>query len=177
MHVERDGGRDLADYAACGHDAGGPMLRLAARMRGAQFLDGGPVDETAEPEVEEGAQLYELVDAHLALAVEHVPEPLTVNADPTSQLGYADSSLTSRAFDETDDGILVYLVVFRRVHSGLAGQTYECEAPFQAPAWTYGQRSPTSGRDASACASLFSWRTARASTLPFAHGKAPDWLP
>lgn len=88
---------EIPDHVAGGHDEGAPLLRLAMRLRGAQVLDGGPVDEAAEPEVEEGTQLDELVDAHLALAVEHVPEPLPVNSDPASQLGYADSSLVSRA--------------------------------------------------------------------------------
>ncbi len=105
-HVERDGGGGPADHAAGGHDAGGPLLHLAARMRGAQVLDGRPVDETAESEVEEDAKPYELVDAHLALAVEHVPEPLPVNADPTSQLGYADSPFGAGGLEGCHDAAL-----------------------------------------------------------------------
>lgn len=103
-HVERDGGGGPAGHAAGGHDEGEPLLRLAVRMRGAQFLDGSPVDEAAEPEVEEGTQLYKLVDAHLALPVEHVPEPLTVDADPTSQLGYADAVPLAHVLDCSNDG-------------------------------------------------------------------------
>lgn len=68
------------------------VLSFAEWLRRAQVLDRGSVDETAEPEVEESAQLDELLHAHLALPVQDVPEPLSVNADATSKLGHTNAS-------------------------------------------------------------------------------------
>lgn len=65
---------------------------FAERMRRPQALDRGPVDEAAETEIEEGAQLDELVHAHLALPAQDVPEPLSVHVDTTSKLGHPDAS-------------------------------------------------------------------------------------
>lgn len=68
------------------------VLSFTEWLRRAQAFDRGSVDEAAEAEVEEGAQLDELLHAHLALPVQDVPEPLSVNADTTRKLGHTDAS-------------------------------------------------------------------------------------
>lgn len=73
--------------------ADGQASLLTAWTRRAQSLDGCPVDEAAHPEVEESAQLDELVHAHLTLPVQHVPEPLTIHADAACKLRDADASV------------------------------------------------------------------------------------
>jgi hypothetical protein len=67
------------------------VLSFAEWLRRAQAFDRGLVDETAEPEIEERAQLDELVHSHLALPVQDVSQPLSVNADATSKLGHSDA--------------------------------------------------------------------------------------
>lgn len=69
------------------------VLSFAEWLRRAQAFDCGSVDEAAEAEVEEGAQLDELLHAHFALPVQDVPEPLSVNADTARKLGHTDASL------------------------------------------------------------------------------------
>lgn len=66
-------------------------LSFAEWLRRAQAFDRGSVDEAAEAEVEEGAQLDELLHAHLALPVQNVPEPLPIHADATCELGHSDA--------------------------------------------------------------------------------------
>ena len=68
------------------------VLSFAEWLRRAQAFGRGLVDEAAKPEIEEGAQLDELLHAHLALAVQDVPEPLSVHADATREPGHADAA-------------------------------------------------------------------------------------
>ena len=65
------------------------------RLRRAQTFDRGSVDEAAEAQVEEGAQLDELFHAHLALPVRDVSEPLSVRADATCEFGHPDASFVA----------------------------------------------------------------------------------
>ena len=91
------------------------------RLRRAQALDGGSVDEAAEAEIEEGAQLDELLHAHLALSVQDVPQPLSIHADTTSKLGYAYPAIPSQVLNMFDDSSLVDMHANRLIrHDGIA---------------------------------------------------------
>ena len=79
------------------------VLSFAEWVRRAQAFDRGLVDEAAEPEIEERAQLDELLHSHLALPVQDVPEPLSVNTDATRKLGDAYSSLFPRGINYAHD--------------------------------------------------------------------------
>ena len=94
---------------------------FAERLRRSQAFDRGSVDEAAEPEVEESAQLDELLHAHLALPVQDVPEPLSVHADATRELGYAYPAISSQILNMFDDSSLVDMrVICRARHDGIA---------------------------------------------------------
>ena len=80
---------------------------FAERLRRAQSFDRGPVDEAAEAQVEEGAQLDELVHAHLALTVQDVPEPLPVHADAARQFGARESSQLPCAIHDASNAAFV----------------------------------------------------------------------
>lgn len=84
------------------------VLSFAEWLRRAQAFNRGSVDEAAEPEIEEGAQLDELLHAHLALPMQDVPQPLSVNADTTSKLGYADASFLPFRLYEVDGFSTIY---------------------------------------------------------------------
>ena len=64
-----------------------PRLALPPRLGepGGHLLG----EEAAQPHVHDGAEPDELVDVHGALAVEHVPEPLAVDAHAAGELGDA----------------------------------------------------------------------------------------
>ena len=75
-------------------------LSFAKWLRSAQALDGRSVDETADAHVKEGAQPHELINTHFSLAVQDVPEFLSVHADATCELGHSDTPLMSPRLDE-----------------------------------------------------------------------------
>ena len=102
---------------------------LAVWLRGAQPLDGSLVDEAAEAQVEEGAQLDELVHAHLALPVQHMPEPLTIDTDATRKFGNAYPALPSRKFDGANDtGLKLLRRKIRRLLS--IGYSHSAAIPY-----------------------------------------------
>ena len=94
---------------------------LAEWLRRAQAFDRGPVDEAAEPEIEERAQLDKLLHAHLALPVQDVPQPLCVHADATCELGCTYPTIPSQVLNMLDDCPLVnkHVVCWIR-HDGIA---------------------------------------------------------
>ena len=97
------------------------VLSFAERLRRAQAFDRGLVDEAAEPEIEERAQLDELLHAHLALPMQDIPEPLSVHADATSKLGCAYPAISSQILNMFDNSSLVDMYVIRRArHDGIA---------------------------------------------------------
>lgn len=93
----------------------------AKQLRRTQAFDRGLFDEATETEVEERAQLDELLHAHLALPVQDVPEPLSVYADATCELGYAYPAIPSQVLNMLGDCPLVNKRVVCWIrHDGIA---------------------------------------------------------
>lgn len=95
----REAKRKPADQMVDGRGKDGRAF-TRGMAAGAQPLDSRPVDEAAQPEIEEGAQLDELVHAHLALPVQDMPEPLAIHADAACEFGYPDASVLSLRLNE-----------------------------------------------------------------------------